>query len=220
MPPLVRQFPFRRPGLAPRCCAYMLREIDVHHDSPCVWIIARCLVAATFYDPVSFRELVERTEDLCSALRLSYSLQGRDQVTSFRYVQAQAAWIGVSQRRVSCVRVEIRVSSQEPDWILTAKPLQAGMVVPRPILTPDASLARKSRAPPVRVWAAPASSSSGVRGRAGSSRRQGRRDHHADDTRRWGWGERALSPGGRVARRRRDPRRGPASGSRAPRPIS
>ena len=46
------------------------------------------------------------------------------------------------------------------------------MVVPRPRVAPTASLAEKSGTAPVRVWAAPASSS-GARGRALSKRGRG-----------------------------------------------
>jgi hypothetical protein len=49
------------------------------------------------------------------------------------------------------VRVEVDVATCEPDGIFTDKPLEAGVVVARPTVTPSASLAGKSTSPPMRV---------------------------------------------------------------------
>src|SRR5439155_4735559 len=92
------------------------------------------------------------------------------------------------------VRVEVHVAASDADRILADEPGQSGMVVPRPRVTPTASLAGIST-PTLMRGAAASASSSGARGRARSRRVRGRRAHHEDGRRRRGWGERALSPG-------------------------
>src|SRR3989338_7022845 len=58
--------------------------------------------------------------------------------------------IRVTKRTVPNVRIEVDFSA-EPDRILGDKPLQAGVVVARPRVTPTVSLARNSTPSPMRL---------------------------------------------------------------------
>jgi hypothetical protein len=59
--------------------------------------------------------------------------------------------INEEQRVVSDVGIRIRVAAGESDGVFADKPLEAGVVVARPTVTPDARLAEKSAPPPMRV---------------------------------------------------------------------
>src|SRR2546425_2437600 len=110
----------------------------------------------------------------------------------------QSKGINENERAVSDIRIEIQISTLEPDRILAEEAGQSGVVVPRPRVAPTASLAEKSTPPLMRARPASASSS-GAMGRARSRRRRGWRDHHDDDTRRRGRGESALTLWGRAS---------------------
>jgi len=57
------------------------------------------------------------------------------------------------RNRVRYIGIQIDVAAGKPDRVFAHEALQLRMVVARPIVTPSASLTRKSTSPPMRVSA-------------------------------------------------------------------
>jgi hypothetical protein len=65
----------------------------------------------------------------------------------------QAERIDEAKRVVGDVDIEVHIAGRQSDGIFADKPLELGMVVARPRVTPSASSAGKSTLPPMRVSA-------------------------------------------------------------------